>query len=201
MHTQTAVRSERSQSLPRFRCAPPFGRCRAPALAKAVDADSLDQTIQLMGATMSYPRNSEIFGENEPAEYLYKVVSGSVRTYKILSDGRRQIGGSICPATFSGWNSPTSTRCRPRPSPTPRSWWSSAARSTRWPDRDAADRQAAVRADRPRTAARAGAHPAADQERAGARRELPPGNGGARLRAATPSICRCRARTSPIISA
>ena len=31
--------------------------------------------MQLMGATMSYPRNTEIFGENEPADYLYKVVS------------------------------------------------------------------------------------------------------------------------------
>jgi CRP-like cAMP-binding protein len=46
-----------------------------------------------MGATMSYPRNTEIFGENEPADYVYKVISGSVRTYNILSDGRRQIGG------------------------------------------------------------------------------------------------------------
>ncbi|HTZ01987.1 MAG TPA: hypothetical protein VMC05_06600, partial [Xanthobacteraceae bacterium] len=44
-------------------------------------ADTLDQTMRLMGAQMSYSRNSEIFGENEPAEYLYKVVSGSVRTY------------------------------------------------------------------------------------------------------------------------
>jgi CRP/FNR family transcriptional regulator, nitrogen fixation regulation protein len=58
-----------------------------------VNADSLSQSMQLMGAMMTYRRDSEIFGENEPADYLYKVVSGSVRTYKILSDGRRQIGG------------------------------------------------------------------------------------------------------------
>ncbi len=42
---------------------------------------------------MWYPRNTEIFGENEAADYLYKVVSGGVRTYKILRDGRRQISG------------------------------------------------------------------------------------------------------------
>ena len=41
---------------------------------------------------MSFARNSEIYGESEPAEYLYRIVSGSVRTYKVLSDGRRQIG-------------------------------------------------------------------------------------------------------------
>jgi len=47
----------------------------------------------LMGAPMSFSRNGEIYGESEPADYLYKVVSGTVRTHKVLSDGRRQIGG------------------------------------------------------------------------------------------------------------
>ena len=68
----------------------------APILRKfAGDSgpNSLIETMQLMGALMSYPRNTEIFGENEPADYVYKVVSGAVRTYKILSDGRRQVGG------------------------------------------------------------------------------------------------------------
>jgi CRP-like cAMP-binding protein len=45
-----------------------------------------------MGAPMSFARNAEIYGEGEPADYLYKVISGTVRTYKVLSDGRRQIG-------------------------------------------------------------------------------------------------------------
>jgi CRP-like cAMP-binding protein len=53
----------------------------------------LGQSMQLMGAVMSYPRNTEIFGEDQHADYVYKVIGGSVRTYKILSDGRRQIGG------------------------------------------------------------------------------------------------------------
>ena len=54
--------------------------------------NGLAQSMQLMGAVMSFPRNSEIFGENEPADYLYKIVSGTVRTYTVLVDGRRQIG-------------------------------------------------------------------------------------------------------------
>jgi len=49
-----------------------------------------------------YSPNSEIFGENEPADYLYKVVGGSVRTYKILSDGRRQVGGFYLPGDIFG---------------------------------------------------------------------------------------------------
>src|SRR5690242_21230928 len=48
--------------------------------------------IEFMGASMSFARNEEIYGEGEPADYLYKVVSGTVRTYKVLADGRRQIG-------------------------------------------------------------------------------------------------------------
>ena len=58
---------------------------------------------------MPFARNAEIYGENEPADYLYKVVSGTVRTYKVLIDGRRQIGAFHLPATFSASRPPTST--------------------------------------------------------------------------------------------
>jgi CRP/FNR family nitrogen fixation transcriptional regulator len=75
----------------------PVNRSRITAMA-----DSLGQSMDLMGATMAHRRNSEIFGENEPAEYLYKVISGSVRTYKILHDGRRQIGGFYLPGDIFG---------------------------------------------------------------------------------------------------
>ena len=40
----------------------------------------------------SYRKGTEIYGEKEPAEYVYQVKSGAVRSYKLLSDGRRQIG-------------------------------------------------------------------------------------------------------------
>jgi CRP/FNR family nitrogen fixation transcriptional regulator len=35
---------------------------------------------------------SKLFGEAEPADYVYQIREGAVRTYKQLSDGRRQIG-------------------------------------------------------------------------------------------------------------
>jgi CRP/FNR family transcriptional regulator, nitrogen fixation regulation protein len=75
-----------------------------PAGGKSTDAagDPLSETMRLMGATMSFPRNSEIFGEDEPADYLYKVASGCVRTYRILSDGRRQITGFYLPGEVFG---------------------------------------------------------------------------------------------------
>jgi CRP/FNR family nitrogen fixation transcriptional regulator len=40
----------------------------------------------------SYERDEQIFGENEPANYVYQVTFGAVRSYKLLVDGRRQIG-------------------------------------------------------------------------------------------------------------
>ncbi|MBI3705904.1 MAG: helix-turn-helix domain-containing protein [Rhizobiales bacterium] len=57
-----------------------------------VAAHATGNSVELMGAPMPFARNAEIYGENEPAEYLYKVISGTVRTYKVLNDGRRQIG-------------------------------------------------------------------------------------------------------------
>src|ERR1700674_3949277 len=46
----------------------------------------------LIATELSYNKDEEIYGEDEPAEYVYQVIRGAVRTYKLLSDGRRQIG-------------------------------------------------------------------------------------------------------------
>jgi len=52
---------------------------------------SLSQT-EITPSEFKYNRGAEIFGEGEPAEYVYQVIEGAVRSYKLLSDGRRQIG-------------------------------------------------------------------------------------------------------------
>jgi CRP/FNR family nitrogen fixation transcriptional regulator len=44
-----------------------------------------------MGTRVLCPRNLEIFGEGKPAEFIYKMVSGTVRACKVLDDGRRQV--------------------------------------------------------------------------------------------------------------
>jgi CRP-like cAMP-binding protein len=58
--------------------------------------------LGLMGAPMRFARNTEIYGEGEPAEYLYQVISGAVRTYRMLDDGRRQIGAFYLPGDIFG---------------------------------------------------------------------------------------------------
>jgi CRP/FNR family nitrogen fixation transcriptional regulator len=58
--------------------------------------------LGLMGAPMRFARNIEIYGEDEPAEYLYQVISGAVRSYRTLDDGRRQIGAFYLPGDIFG---------------------------------------------------------------------------------------------------
>ena len=44
-----------------------------------------------LGSTKLFAKGEEIFGEGDRAAFFYKVVSGAVRTSKLLTDGRRQI--------------------------------------------------------------------------------------------------------------
>ena len=49
-----------------------------------------------------YGKGTEIFGEAEPADYIYQVIEGAVRSHKRLSDGRRQIGAFHLPGDIFG---------------------------------------------------------------------------------------------------
>src|SRR5215472_11206820 len=57
-----------------------------------VFVDMFVGVIEVVGVAITFARNREIYGDGERADYVYKVVSGAVRTYKVLADGRRQIG-------------------------------------------------------------------------------------------------------------
>jgi CRP/FNR family nitrogen fixation transcriptional regulator len=75
---------------------------RGDANEVSVGPHALSGAIELMGASMSFRRNAEIYGEKEPTDYFYKVVRGAVRTYKVLMDGRRQIGAFYLPGEIFG---------------------------------------------------------------------------------------------------
>jgi CRP-like cAMP-binding protein len=51
---------------------------------------------------VSYRKDKEIYGEGERSEYVYQVIRGAVRTYKLLDDGRRQIGAFHLPGDVFG---------------------------------------------------------------------------------------------------
>ena len=57
---------------------------------------------KVSSSEFKYRKDAEIFGEAEPADYIYQVIEGSVRTYKLLSDGRRQIGAFHLPGDIFG---------------------------------------------------------------------------------------------------
>ena len=54
------------------------------------------------GVRRSFERGAEIFAEGEVCTWFYKVVSGTVRTGKLLSDGRRQIDAFHLPGDIFG---------------------------------------------------------------------------------------------------
>jgi CRP/FNR family nitrogen fixation transcriptional regulator len=77
---------------------PSLNTAVASAKSAPVVAPASDQFAAITGHTglvaseFSYRNDEEIYGEDEPAEYVYQVISGAVRSYRLLSDGRCQIG-------------------------------------------------------------------------------------------------------------
>lgn len=74
----------------------------SPRVVPSAADCNLAGPIELMGARMRFARNAEIYGEDEPADYIYKVVSGAIRTCKVTADGRRQIGSFYLPGDIFG---------------------------------------------------------------------------------------------------
>ena len=66
---------------------------RIPAAVALRGAANLPQSPQASdgGMRRSFDRGDEIFIEGEACSTFYKVLSGTVRTGKLLSDGRRKI--------------------------------------------------------------------------------------------------------------
>ena len=52
---------------------------------------------RVSSSEFKYRREMEVFGEGEQAEYVYQIISGAVRTHKLLADGRRQINAFHLP--------------------------------------------------------------------------------------------------------
>jgi len=69
----------------------------ARAERHGVRDDTIDRSGVLartmLGVPIKFGAGGEIYGEGEPIEYVYEVIHGAARTIKILSDGRRKIGG------------------------------------------------------------------------------------------------------------
>jgi CRP/FNR family nitrogen fixation transcriptional regulator len=63
---------------------------------------SHDDVRSLPGATIAYRPGDEIYAQAEETDLIYRVVSGAVRTTRLDSDGRRQIGDFYYAGDFFG---------------------------------------------------------------------------------------------------
>ena len=97
----------------------------APAPAHPTDQfGAITGHAGLIATEFSYRKDEEIYGEDEPAEYVYQVIRGAVRTYKLLTDGRRQIGAFHLPGDVFGLEvRHRSIAWPPKRSSTPRCVW------------------------------------------------------------------------------
>lgn len=59
---------------------------------QAIQSTSLAEVMDRLGVRMSFAKDEEIYAQEEDADLIYRVVSGVVRTTRLLSDGRRQVG-------------------------------------------------------------------------------------------------------------
>jgi CRP/FNR family nitrogen fixation transcriptional regulator len=62
----------------------------------------IGDSLELPAVSMTFDRNEEIYGETDPAEFVYQVVRGAVRTTRYLEDGRRQVGAFHLPQDIFG---------------------------------------------------------------------------------------------------
>lgn len=76
------------------------------AAPRADTGQNAARTIDELGreaTRLSFGRNRVIYFEGDPADYYYRVVSGTVRLCKETEDGRRQIAGFPGPGDLFGW--------------------------------------------------------------------------------------------------
>lgn len=68
----------------------------SPLLARPVPVaidPPIAELFERVGVVMSFGAEEEIYAQDDETDLVYCVLSGSVRAVRLLSDGRRQVGG------------------------------------------------------------------------------------------------------------
>jgi CRP-like cAMP-binding protein len=63
--------------------------------------DTLD-LLEQFGITIAIQRGHEVYGQGQPTEFCWRILSGCVRTVKLLEDGRGLIGTFLWPGDLFG---------------------------------------------------------------------------------------------------
>ena len=82
---------------------PPCDTCKAREFSACAPLTSEEQKrLAAIMRTIAVEPHYPIFNEADPAEYVYNVTAGTVKVYKLLGDGRRQITGFLFAGDFLG---------------------------------------------------------------------------------------------------
>ena len=83
--------------------ASPCDTCQAREFSACASLASEEQKrLAAIMRTIDVAPHCPIFNEADPAEYVYTITAGTVKVYKLLGDGRRQITGFLFAGDFLG---------------------------------------------------------------------------------------------------
>jgi CRP-like cAMP-binding protein len=60
--------------------------------------------LEELGTAIMVRRDQEIYAQDAAADYYYQVISGSVRTVRLMADGRRQVSEFLLPGEVFGFD-------------------------------------------------------------------------------------------------
>lgn len=70
-------------------------------IARPPAPDALD-LLEQFGSSVTVRREHEIHGQGDPAEHCWRILTGCVRTVRLMEDGRRQVGEFLFPGDIFG---------------------------------------------------------------------------------------------------
>jgi len=76
-------------------------RVRAVSVCACLDPDDLE-ALDALSDKATFEAKQTLFIQGDEADAVYNVTCGTLRLYKLLSDGRRQIVGFLLPGDFVG---------------------------------------------------------------------------------------------------
>lgn len=79
----------------------PLGRQAARPAPRPADRPAVQ--LESLGALVAYPCGKTIVEAGDPAETVFKVMSGVVRTVRLLPDGRRHVASFLLPGDVFGY--------------------------------------------------------------------------------------------------
>jgi CRP/FNR family transcriptional regulator, anaerobic regulatory protein len=74
---------------------------RELSICDALRGSEIDRIAEIV-SRISIPAGRTVFQEGDEADYVYNIISGALRLFKLMPDGRRQITGFLFPSDFVG---------------------------------------------------------------------------------------------------